>query len=510
MFWQSLLSLVFNPTCDFLFGLKWYLVLEMPSLILLAALAYVIARHVKHKMWMALIFLAFIFGFGLINIFDLLNQPTMSFLHPTVGYFPGPLYDEWIPITSGVILARMFSIALAIVLILSSYAPKYAWLTGLVLSAFIFRTHLGWVNTHQSLQRLMPKHFKSQYVDVFSESLELKPHQLASLDHYIHQISQTLNLQLPTQRIRMYLYENPENKKRWTGTHYTMIGNPRQRAMHILGFSTWSTLLVHELTHVIAKPMKKNLLSIPINPLLAEGLAMYIQGHRGMYTLDQWAKAIAKFRKTKDKDTTLDMLNGLDAFYQVPSSHAYLLAGSWTQFLIERYGLSAYKQYYAGQSTQKTFGQSSVELQTQWLAHLDALKLDDTDYQAMAKRLDQKSVFEATCPHEVAHAQVQAQTCANETCKKNWIAFGKACNPNWRYHQAKQKQSPKDKLQNLLSQRPDSRQAKDMYTYHLKLAIAYEDTNQLDQALTQAQQSQQHTNTLMIQRQIKRLKTLTK
>jgi|GEM_PF-6724859 len=503
--WQLLVSIWGLPVCHLAFGITWYGVLELPSLFLLGALAFAFQHWFQSKWYAMLGIVGVVVFFGLFNVVELLNQPTMSFLHPTVGYFPGPLYDTWIPITQGVINARVMSVALGVFVLLAVRWPKYLLLLPVLLLSLFARPQMLWLNTHITLQHRMKHHQQTDFVHIYSQDKALSPSERASIDYYVTRITQKLDLPLPDQKINMYLYQDPQKKKIWTGTHYTMIGNPRQKTMHILGFSTWSTLLVHELTHVLASSMKKNILSMPINPLLTEGLAMYIQEHRGAFDLNQWAKAIITFRESQNKKTSIDMLNGMKAFYQSPSSHAYLLAGAWTQYLIETYGLDAYKKYYAGTSPKRSFGKGLDDIQVQWRAHLDKVSLVDQAYQAMAKRLDQKAIFEATCPHELAHAEIKIDACQHKACIDQWKAFAKKCNPNWQYIPAIIPMAPEAKLKDLLAHPPKQQSPQDTYNYQLTLAIAHERNQDLSSALVHARKAQAQNNTRMIQRHIARL-----
>ncbi|MEZ4819630.1 MAG: hypothetical protein R3A45_06955 [Bdellovibrionota bacterium] len=389
---QFISSLFLMPTCSFWYGLRWYFLLEAPSLFLLTSLSLFLIQHCSRRRYIYLWLICFVTFFGLFIVYDLLETPTLFFFHPSIGYYPGPLYDHWIPIPRSLIFASLWSVVAGIFFYMWTRKRQIGFLGFILLLPLLIRSTLGLHQTHQTVQSALPSHYTTQFTQVFSDQA-LRSSQLQSMDYYIQRISKTIALPLPTNPIKIYIYSDPRQKKRLTGTHLTMIGNPRQRSLHILDFSTWDLLFVHELTHALSSPLRQNILSMPLNPLLTEGLAMYTQKYMGPYNLQQWGKAIVRFRK----QTTLANIDQI-SFYRQPPLHAYGLAGAWTDYLIQTYGIDRYKKYYGGQPFSNVYPSPQHEVEKQWFAWMDQAVLTEEIYNTMLSSLERKSVFEVKCP----------------------------------------------------------------------------------------------------------------
>ena len=116
--------------------------------------------------------------------------------------------------------------------------------------------------------------------------------------------------------------------------------------------------LLHEIVHVYAPNDKR---------FLAEGRAVYVhQKLAGNRALDEGA------RGWMSRIASLDPLDGvrtptpLGAVLSEPG--AYLLAGSFVGFLIERYGLEEFRKLYGQGSYEAAYGKSLAALEKEWRA----------------------------------------------------------------------------------------------------------------------------------------------
>jgi len=112
--------------------------------------------------------------------------------------------------------------------------------------------------------------------------------------------------------------------------------------------------------------------------VLVEGLAVWATGgHYRRESIDDLASIIAD----SDSYTPLSTLRA-GPFYDFQHETSYMEAGSFVQFLIERYGLDRFKLLY-GQETGKAenderlveslYGQTYAELEVEWLEYLGSL-----------------------------------------------------------------------------------------------------------------------------------------
>jgi hypothetical protein len=99
----------------------------------------------------------------------------------------------------------------------------------------------------------------------------------------------------------------------------------------------WDEFVRHELSHLFAGRWSKL-----VPPLLQEGLAVWLQGTHYGRRIDDAARAVLGRR-----DVGLDLLMDRDRFFSPECmSDCYTLAGSFTGFLVRRFGWEAYERLY--------------------------------------------------------------------------------------------------------------------------------------------------------------------
>jgi hypothetical protein len=106
-------------------------------------------------------------------------------------------------------------------------------------------------------------------------------------------------------------------------------------------------------------------------PLLSEGLATWLQGTHGGYVIDELAAASLR-------QGTYRLHSLLDSTDFFAASCGYTLAASFSGFLISRFGLVPYRQFYCGQRGEagfdtrfaKQFGLTLEEAEWQWRSEL--------------------------------------------------------------------------------------------------------------------------------------------
>lgn len=154
---------------------------------------------------------------------------------------------------------------------------------------------------------------------------------------------------------------------------------PQQRVLEFFGDSEGAAVslaVTHEVTHVLAVSARRS----DGNRFLDDGLAVFLQTeldelpaypnfHQGLHIAAANAAmerggliALDKTEATRRKPP-----NGVDL------RMAYLQQGSFTQFLLESYGLEAYLSYYYGQAAEAAFGRPLPELDAAWRLLIQSL-----------------------------------------------------------------------------------------------------------------------------------------
>ena len=163
-------------------------------------------------------------------------------------------------------------------------------------------------------------------------------------------------------------------------------------AIVITADSNLEEIMRHEITHLYSFHWNRK-----APPLLSEGLAVWLQGTNFGMPIDFAARLVSQH------SLSFDQLLKPNFFFSPQYQNAcYCLAGSFTGFLIRRYGWNKYRQCYrsAGigylrRKFKKTFGLSLKEAESKWQT---ALMTDDLPpMKVLRKRLERDLAMSFAC-----------------------------------------------------------------------------------------------------------------
>jgi hypothetical protein len=125
--------------------------------------------------------------------------------------------------------------------------------------------------------------------------------------------------------------------------------------------------LLHEIVHVYAPST---------NRFLAEGLAVYLQqklgGNPAFPNFGKDLRALARDRLSSVN--SLELLNNVRTPRPLRTvmqeQPAYILAGSFVEFLIENYGLTMFRSLYDNHSYQSVYAKNLAALEREWRTEL--------------------------------------------------------------------------------------------------------------------------------------------
>lgn len=426
--------------CNFGIGLSWFMLLPAVTTIYSVGCAFFAKSFKVSKFWQWLLALAPTILFSILTLIDLYFDPQISFYHPVLGYFPGPLYDEWIPLFGSLIAYRVWLILFSIwILSKSSVKKKYWIMMGVILLPLLFRGNLGWHYSHSHIQKLLHGHITTQYADIYFSNLQTKSmnHFSRSIDFYVEDISKKLKIPPPTQRIRIYIYNDSFQKKLLTGTGNTFVGNPMQKALHILPTDISDTILVHELSHVVASPLGIPFLKISPKIGLLEGLATSFQLSQMDLSPHEWAKAMLDIKQLPDLNHSLNAIS----FWKDNPTRVYLASGSFVQWLIETQGIEKFKHVYRGETFKKNYFQTLPLLLDAWKKFLSTIHIDQSSQELVSYFLSKKPFYQKKCVHEVARWEIKFDQCMKNKKKCDSYIY-QACqldpnNPSLRLQRAR-------------------------------------------------------------------------
>ncbi|HUL43618.1 MAG TPA: hypothetical protein VLY03_04605 [Bacteroidota bacterium] len=376
-------------------------------------------------------FRAYLFIIFLVMLYPLIlgyAAPEIFSYNFIYGYFPGFSYDEVIRISPTLILFRGITLAMALLFIILAYVisgeprsrkgivsslktlfavrgaipPRMIALVLLLglMGVWSFRVPLGLETSDDSIRKTLSssvrtEHFMICYAPESFSSSEIQ--WVAALHEFRYsQIASALRINTPVM-ITSFLYPSAEAKRIAIGTATTNIAKPWRKEIH-LDAGSWEESLEHELVHVLAGEFGMPLIRAHYHIGLVEGLAVAVTGQFGNRTLHEYAAALKKFQVIRDPGNLLSPI-GFATHY---SSVSYVLMGSFCRYLLDRYGISRFKELYGGRAAEHVYGRSSEQLVNEWQSFLDRIDVPDSWRSHIDYFFKRPSIFAAECVRTVA------------------------------------------------------------------------------------------------------------
>lgn len=350
-----------------------------------------------------------------LSLWRLYSNPSVFFYNPIIGFFPGPLYDEVIPITPTLLIYRAtvvcWGLLFLVILRLLRGLKRGSLSPGAILSLFVLvliltvfyikEEEIGVTYTRDYItgnlltSSIETEHFVIYYVPGTRDARDIE---LIANDHEwrYNQLKGFLNVS-SNEKIRSYIYPNIETRKRIIGAGETTIANPIRREIHLVYDSFPNPVLKHELTHVMSSEFGTSGLKISPKVGLIEGVAVAADwGTTNGLTPHQWSQSMLKAGMNPDIKGILGL-----GFWYAPPSKAYTLMGSFCRYLIDTYGIERFKALYRTGDF-SVYGKSADELISEWESFLEGVPISKNALALAEYKFREPSIFEAECPRRVA------------------------------------------------------------------------------------------------------------
>ncbi len=432
--------------CNVLEGLAFFLLLPCISVLWSTAVALLCAMVAKTRLRACLLFLGVLFASIGISVYRLATQPPVFAYNPIIGYFPGPIYDEVVVITATLLTARAIVLVSVLAMIAGLYvcfdpstwkirpalllklrggspngggsenggsnggsvtadrAMRVLFLTSLAVlaAAYLYRAPLGIVIDRDHIQQTLGGHRQTEHFDIYYDlnaatdwyiDLIAREH-----EYQLDRITTYLEVPVPTKRIASYIYANAAQKKRLMGAQYTSIERPGSDEMHLNDAPFPHPVLRHELVHVVSAAFGNALYGGSYWIGFHEGLAEAVDWQDTPMNPHEWSRAMRELGLAPPVENLLSMTG----FWTAASSRSYTLCGSFVRFLIDRYGLPAFKQAFPDGAVEEAYGRDTAALIGEWEAFVDGISLREDQLRIARQRFIRPAIFRRRCPHEVA------------------------------------------------------------------------------------------------------------
>ncbi len=434
-----LLNALHVKNCDFSDGAIFFLLLPVISC------AYSTGAGVFFGLWLAkrwtayLIYLVYIFGTLLLLVHNLALHPPVFGYHSTFGYFPGPIYDEYIPISGTLIIARGTTLLLTGIFLLlaismlsvkeSSESPPTLHLRNLYgfeirfdslmnrlclvamvvafVSISLHPSELGLRPTRSYIEKSLggmkeTEHFKLYYEKGSRVEQEIE---WIAHDHEFRHAQLTTYFQMqPSKKIRSYIYASPEQKKQLIGARETSVEDPFGGGFHINYEEFPHPVMKHELAHAFTADWHP-LLKVSLKPGLHEGIAVAAAWNSEQLTPHQRSKAMRQLKIAPK----VQRIMGLE-FWKEASSRSYTLAGSFVRFLVDTYGIEEFKDVFPTGNFKKIYGKTLTNLVQEWESFMESVPLTEGDLIVAKGQYKHSSIFQKLCAHKIAEFSTRART----------------------------------------------------------------------------------------------------
>ena len=356
---------------------------------------------------------------ALYALWKLYHGVSIFVYNPIFGFFPGPLYDEAIPITLTLIISRVTVLFWGILLLLAlriaigfrnNLIRIWDVLLLVILVIAIITTHLNESKIGISYTRdyitqnilsgsIETENFVIYYAPGTPEAKDIK---LIAMDHEwrYKQLKEALDLD-STQKIRSYIYPDIKTRKILTGAGETTIANPIHNEIHLIYDSFPHPVLKHELVHVMAGEFGNNVLKLSPKIGLLEGIAVAVDWREQRFTPHEWAKVMVEMGIAPKIEDIIGF-----GFWYSSAEVSYTLMGSFSRYLIDSYGIEKFKSAYKTGSF-SIYGKNLGELSQEWQEFINTVETPPETKAIAEARFSRPSIFQATCPRKVAELKNQ-------------------------------------------------------------------------------------------------------
>lgn len=416
-FLVSALSTLWLPNCSFRDGVGFYIQVALPSALLGMLFGSFFGTLLRRKKWAVGCFVLFWISSLVLSLLPGYYNPQLFAYGWSYGFFPGFIWDESITLLSGYWWARLESLTLAITLLSlvrmlhirslklqisrASYAATALLLIvyiGLLLSEDANRV----TSSHARVEAYLSAKLEVNDACLVqfrggSLTAEEKAQLKEDIRWYIHDVSERFQLK-HLQHVTIYLYPSADALNEYVGTRSASIAKPWLSELHIAKENLES--MKHELTHVLLREIGSFPFYASWSTGLTEGAAMSVEPrYDGVQTLDEYAARILQMHFA----TGVSDVMSFTGFAANASAKSYILAGSFSSYLLRNYGAAKFIDVYRHLDFESAYHKPLRDLEAAWKDSLRLLMapLDHYDSLRIRYYFDRSSIFFQPCVRRI-------------------------------------------------------------------------------------------------------------
>ncbi len=404
----SIIHSILTISCSFYDGLMFYFVITFPSVLIGSALGMLTFLYIKRLT--ILIFIVVYILILFIPILEFYFNPQVYFFNPIFGYYPGTVYDVAIKISLKLIGYRILNVlffgliaGFSFIIIKKKRIARiiFIFLILIISTVFIYISPvLGYSTTFSRLNSVLNNEVETPHFSIhFSSGIDKNLVKVISLYHeyYYAELEKFFKYKL-TRKINSYIFLNSDQKGKLFGSKNADMAKPWQYSIYVT-YNDYNSILKHELAHSFSVKFGTGIFEVAknLNPSLIEGIAVAADPFYDDNTIDYMA---ALAYKNNYRISLRNLYTGFNFFGQT-SSLSYVYAGSFTKYLVEKYGIEKFERLYVGLNFNEVYGKPLNQLSKGFYRKLDNInasdKKDEADYY-----YGRKAIFYKVCPRYVA------------------------------------------------------------------------------------------------------------
>jgi hypothetical protein len=405
----SLLNSMITTTCSLADGFLFYIVITAPSIVI--GSAFGLTSYYIFPKYPRLIFILLLGITAIIPVLEIYLNPQIYFYNPLVGFYPGSIYDERLSVTFRLVIYRLINVIFFLLIIYSIdriinhtlRINKFFYLvlvSSIVIIFLLCSSFLGFSTTKSRIEKsLKGKCYTEHFEIIYDTSLDTAFLKNVIINHeFFYFELKKFFMDEPHRKITSFIFKNNKQKGELFGSENADVAKPWLYQIYTTAGS-YDNSLRHEIAHIFSASFGIGPFKIAhnFNPALIEGIAEAAAPLYNTWYLDQ----IASIAYNNNYKFTIDNLySGLNFFGQA-SGLSYVYAGSFTNYLINRYGIKKFKEWYKGKSFSEIYDSSLTDIAGKYYEYLQQLGFTNKQNTAQYY-FGKQTIFSKFCPRYIA------------------------------------------------------------------------------------------------------------
>lgn len=400
---------LFSGDCSFRSGLKYYAVFCVTAPVVGGGIsAVVLLTGIKfRKTVFSILFLLVLFNW----IVDFYLYPQFYLYNAIFTYYPGVIYDEFIPLTEKILIYRGVISIVAVVIIIGEIVFRtkevrerlifgVAIIILLPAISYYISREAGLITLRENFTENFKDGVVTPHFLILSEE-KLTPAELeyvANLHEvYYHELVDYYKIK-PPEHLQSVIFKDSKSKKMYLGVENADVAKPWLRQ----AYTTRANLersLKHELAHLFTAEFGWSIFKVAHNfkPGLIEGAATTADGVVGGYSIDEFAAAALNSKYGVEVSQVFPGFG----FFNVNPTLAYLISGAFSKFLIDTSGIQKFREYYETGGFEAVYTKSLEEYSVEFKKKMSLIR-SGIGQGTLDFYFDRKPLLQKSCPRYFA------------------------------------------------------------------------------------------------------------